>query len=137
MAVETFAVRKWIYELLSQDASLNGLIGDKIYHNVAEPSAQPPYVIYSVLSSDDVTGIGSFRIMNEATVLVKAVGEGASTLPLKDVVNRIDEILHGASGAADGHYILGCEREKVVEYSEYDQGRLWHYVGCQWRIYVK
>lgn len=44
-------VGKAIYNILTNDATVNGIVGTNIYPEIAPPNIDVPYIVYSVLSN--------------------------------------------------------------------------------------
>jgi len=119
-------VDQWLYATLNGDTALMALVSG--VHNAEAPQgAALPYAIFSFQGGGDVRGVGPTRIMVSALYQVKSVGGGASYGPLKAPVDRIDELLQGASGSVSDGWIYSCVREQPIAYKETSPG------GAQFR----
>ena len=132
--IETLRVDQWLYQLLSGDSTLSGLVGGRIYGYLAPQDAALPHVVYSHQAGHDVRGVGPVRIMVSLVYQVKAVGQGGSFAGLKAIADRLDQLLQGASGSVVDGRVLMCVREQPVEYVEVDSGVQYRHLGGLWRI---
>ena len=135
--LETVRVEQWLYQVLSSDAVLAGHVGGRIYSYVAPGDAAFPFIVYSHQASRDVLGVGPARIMANLLYQVKVIGVGSSVVPLKVIADRIDELLHGASGAVADGTVLACVREQPLSYVEVDEGVRYYHIGGLYRIYAQ
>lgn len=132
--IETIRVDQWLYERLSGDSTLSGLVGGRIYSYLAPQDAALPFVVFSHQAGHDVRGVGPARIMTSLVYQVKAVGQGHSFQQLKAIADRLDALLQGASGSVVDGTVLMCVREQPVEYVETDDGIQYRHLGGMWRI---
>lgn len=104
MANETLVAAQWIYGVLAADATLTGLVGSRIYQDVAAPGAAFPYVVFFLLDPGDslnVPGPTQEIIWQPTLWLVKGVNSGASYgAPLSTINGRIYALLHKATNGA-------------------------------------
>lgn len=135
--IETPRAFEWLYQTLSADPILSGYVDSRIYRNLAPQKAEMPYVILQYQGGHDVRGVGPGRVMAQIIYVVKVVGPAAQYTALKAIADRVDGILHGASGqVADGE-ILGCVRETSLDYEEMQAGVRYQHLGGQYRLYVQ
>ena len=136
--VETNEVEKWLFSTLSLDSIMLALIGSRIYESVAPPETDYPYVVYQYSGGHDVQGIPSVRVMTRTEYLVKAITNEPNSDALVSVVKRIDELLHGASGAVGATgYVLSCVRVHPVSLLEIDAGIQYRHRGGVYQIQVQ
>ena len=60
-------VGKAIYNILTNDATVSGIVGTKIFPEIAPPNTDAPYIVYSVLSntpSDSKEDGGAIDVSN-------------------------------------------------------------------------
>lgn len=136
---ETARARAWVVAVLKDDTTLGPLIGSgsaaRIYNGVAPAGARYPFVVMQLLSGGtDLMGVGAIRIWADMLWLIKAVTKGSSTGPLEPIVDRIDELLHGASGTVSGGVIWDCVRERPFELPTVENGVNFVQQGAEWRI---
>ncbi len=102
---------------------------------VAPAGTTFPYVIVQLLSGgNDLMGVGPYRIWADMLWLIKAVTKGSSTGPLEPIVNRIDVLLHAASGTVTGGVIHTCIRERPFELPTVENGVNYVQLGAEYRI---
>jgi len=137
MSQEVLLVDRWLYELLTSDSTLVGLVGGRVYGYLGEQDGALPYVLYSYQGGHDVRGNGPTRFMVSLLYQVKVVGVGASFQPLREIADRLDRILQGASGTVSGGRVLVCVREQPINFPEVDNGVVYRHVGGLWRIHAQ
>lgn len=136
--IETTLVESWLYSRLSTDAALAAEVGNRIYAYVAPARTATPYVVFSAQSPGfDVMGVGTARVMLNCLYQVKVVVQDASFSGAKKAADRIDELLHGATGTPAGGQVLGCVREGPLAYAEVSDGVEYRHLGGLYRIWVQ
>lgn len=138
--VETIeVVEPWLYARLSGDAALAALVGDNIVGTLSDGAVVPPYVVFSHVSSRDITGTGGVRTEVDCLYTVKAVARGSSWSVVRPIATRLGVLLGGAdptvvttstTPAGD----LTCVREGIVQYPEVADGAQYRHLGATWRI---
>jgi hypothetical protein len=138
---ETNAAEKWIYATLAADATLTGLVGTRIYRNRVPQDVTSPYpcVVFAYLSGRDRRGVGTWRAWSNTLYVVRGIDETENSLgPLKTVADRIDAVLHGASGATSEGTVWAAVREEPYSLSEEGPGgRIFEHLGGIYRILAK
>lgn len=133
--VDTF--EGWLWGLLRYDATLQALVGSRVYADRAPLGATLPAVVFQQQAAVDVTtGPGVARIMTNTLYLVRGVAEGGSYTPLLPVEARIDELLQGASGSPVGAQVLHCHREAPFRLVERTDGIEIRHLGGLYRCWV-
>ena len=135
--IETIYADQWLYSKLTDDATLAGLIGARVYSYMAPLGATLPAIIYAYQGGVDVTEVANYRIFNSGLYQVKAVGQGESMVAIATIAHRIDEVLHRASGSVTGGAILACVRERPLSYPEFTNGVRYNHLGGIYRILVQ
>jgi hypothetical protein len=134
---ETARTRSWVYQLLTGDATLAPLVGTRVYNGIAPAGATFPYVVMQLLSGgNDLMGVGPTRIWADMLWLIKAVTKGSSTGPLEPIANRIDALLHAASGTVSGGVVHICVRERPFELPTVENGVSYVQLGAEYRVKV-
>lgn len=133
--IEIVFVNQWLYTLLSGDATMTSLVGNRIYDSIAPVGVAFPLVLFNFQGGSDVSVVGGVRVMNSGLYQVKAVvqsGSNASALP---IANRIDALLHRATGSAPGGLILASVREQPIAYPEVSkEGIQYRHLGGLYRV---
>lgn len=129
------ASESWLYAVLSGDADLALLVGDRIFDGVGRPDAAYPFVVFQFQGGHDVAGVSAIRLMSQELYLVKAVGRGASYAALKPIAKRIDELLHRQRGVTADGTVWSCVREQPFK-NVYIEDRIQHrQLGGLYRTY--
>jgi len=134
---EIATVETWLYSVLSDDITLTGLVGSRIYGYVAPRTATYPLVIYQYQGGRDVAGVGATRILTNGVWLVKGVDHETSLTTLKAIEGRIDALLHKASGSVADGQVLACVREEPFSLVEVIDGEQYRHLGGMYRVLVQ
>lgn len=138
MSNETYFADQWLYMTLAGDATLTGMVGTRFYSDEVPPETVFPFVQWTLLSSVDVRGQASNRIMVNALYIVKAVGQTRSYGDLMAPSNRIDELLQGKGGdTLAGDHVYSCCREGPFRQAEFTSGKSYRHLGGEYRILVQ
>ena len=109
---ETVAGERWLYTVLSGDAQIVAAVGMRIYGYRAEQGKARPYILYQWQGGVDLMVVGAARVWTESTYLVRAVADETNfTGVLKTLADRIDAVLHAASGTVVDGVVVSCVRE--------------------------
>jgi hypothetical protein len=81
---------QWIVSMLTVNAELQALIGNRVFIDEAPQNTVFPYVVFQFVYGSPVTNNSVDKIMMDEVWLIKAVGEGRnySTLAPIDRCNR-------------------------------------------------
>lgn len=134
---ETTTVETWLYSVLSNDVTLSGLVGGRIYGYVAPEGATFPLVIYQFQGGRDVAGVGATRIMTSGVWVVKGVDCETSFTALKAIADRIDALLHKSSGSVADGQVLACVREEPFSLVEVIDSVQYRHLGGMYRVLVQ
>lgn len=136
--METGVADRWIYGLLSVDATLAGLVGTRIYRGMAPLGATMPCVVFLFMpGGTDVRGTGTYNVMVSGRWVIKAIDRDQATTTANSIADRIDTLLHGQSGAVSGGSVLGCVRDEPVSYIEQVDGAIYQHVGGIYQIWAQ
>ncbi len=134
---ELSAADRWLSTVLSGDVALRALVSG-VYDTKAPQGTARPYVLFSLHApSADITVIGNIRIGNRPLYLVRAVCDGPSWTPVRTIADRIDELLHGASGSNVDGIIYGCVREQPFKALETVEGKDYCWLGGYYRLWAQ
>ena len=138
MQLETFIAKEILYELLTADIQLAGLVGNNIYDTVAPSTAIEPFIIFNRQSEVPLITLDHERPLVNYEYLVKAITKGSSYMPLKPIVERIDNILDKFIGQSATGFIDIIERLSTIEYPEFDaNGIQYMHLGAIYSIIVR
>lgn len=136
--LETAVTDTFLYQTLTSDATISGIIGTRCYADFAPQGSALPAIIFQLQATTDLNGVGSQRVMVNNLYVVKAVMETASYGGnLATLAQRIDTLLHRQQlriGANSGY--VWCRRERVFRLAEVgDGGKQYRHLGGVYRIY--
>lgn len=125
---ETLVAERWLTDILSNDATLTGLINGRVYGYVAPDDSELPLVVFKFFDGADETGVGAVRLYSALQYIVEVIGEGESFVALETIANRVDVLLHGKNNLlVDGGNIIECIRVRPTASVEVIEG------GVQYR----
>lgn len=129
------AADRWLYDVLSSDATLQGLINERVFMDVAPEASDYPFVSLQFIYGSPVTNMSVDIVMFDEVWLVQAVGKGNDYTILEPITNRISAVLHKAADESAG--VVGCAQEEIIRYAEIDQGETYKHLGHYYRIYTQ
>lgn len=136
MSNETWTIDSWLYSTLHSDATLHALITG-VFADVAPLEQAYPFLVFSLHEAGDVLTINGVRIMTAATYQVRVVTDAESYNAIKTAVERVDTLLHRASGSVTGGVVISCVREAPLRYTELQQARLFRHLGGFYHLQVQ
>lgn len=139
--IDTALAKSWIFGRLTGDATLQGLIGSRVYDAIDMSGSNVyPYVIIAHMDPLDLLrGVGPVIIAGAGMYLVKAVGKTRSISGLVPIVQRVQALLHDQAGPAPmgGGQVLACTLESGVDYPELSDGVMYRHLGGVYRVYTQ
>ena len=70
---ELMAVAEWLYARLTADATLGGLVGTRVYADLAPESAAFPMVVFQFQTGEDVDAAGGIRVLANTEWLIRGI----------------------------------------------------------------
>lgn len=134
---EVLSAEKWIYATLAADVTLTGLVSTRIYADrIPQDVASPfPCVVFSYLTGRDLRGVGTWRAWSNFLYIVRGVHETEDfSGSLKTIADRIDAVLHGASGSSSEGTVWAAWREEPYRMPEATDGRSIAHLGGIYRV---
>lgn len=135
---ESTAIDRWLNTVLAADAALAAVVGTRIYADQAPDSAPLPVVIYQVQSSRDLMALGAHRVWANTLYVVRGIAQtiayGGNLITIAD---RIDAVLHAASGSTVEGEVYECVREGEFRMTETANGVQYRHLGGLYRILAK
>jgi hypothetical protein len=131
---------KWLYAKLTGDGTLIGLVGSRVYMEIAkEGEAFPLIVMQQLPSSGPLMGVGTAVIWFDELWLVKGINKSRSYSTLGTIIDRVRAVLHAASGTVSGYgTVVGCvEESSPVRYSELLEGVQYQHLGLRFRVWTQ
>lgn len=120
MALESLVVEKWMQSLFSEDETISGLIGDRIYLHVATQTTVRPYMVISLFTGLDFNGLGE-RGVAQPLYFVRAIGKRENLADMRLAADRADDLLQDTHVTADG-YRIRVKREQMDRPPEWNDG---------------
>ena len=130
---------KWLYGLLSADATLTGLVAARVHDTRAE--GVYPCIVFQYQGGYDALGVGARRLQVNALYVVWAVGKTVSPLALAPIADRIDELLHRKDapvvigGVTLGY--IGCYRVQPFAMAETSNNIEYRHLGGIYRLMAR
>lgn len=87
-------VNEWLYDTFSADATITGVVGQRIYRRRITQGASFPALVYQHMGGVPVGVLNGVIIFSNLVYAIKVVGEGYSNVALQTAVNRIDALIH-------------------------------------------
>lgn len=140
--LEPLAVDQWIMATLLGDGPLQALLGadyaDRVWTDVA-PESIAGIVIVSTYQqdADDLMGVGSARWGVRGSWIVKAITPGMSYEPVRAIYQRVDAVLHGASGNVADGTVFAFRREAPVRYPEQANDQHYRHLGGRYTAWAQ
>ena len=127
---------KWIYETLSGDATITGIMSTRIYRDAAPQGAIMPCIVFQLQSpGNDLNGVGGRRIYNASQWTVKAIAQGGEySGNLNTLATRIDALLHDKHSAVGSDGQVWCVRLRPFQMPEIDNGIQYRHSGGVYEI---
>ncbi len=90
-------VNQWLYETLSGDATITGIVGSSVNRRRIPEDAPYPAIVFQHMGGVPIMPvIGSVILYSSLVYAIKCVGAGSSNVALQAAVNRIDQLIHRA-----------------------------------------
>jgi hypothetical protein len=125
---------RWIEDKLKSDATLTGLVGERIYMDEAE-ELSTPFIVWSLVSDIPVQVVNHKTILYTAVYQVKAVSVGPGYASGAAIMARVNTLLHDQSGAAPGGgYVEECVQGERFRYAETTDRIHYRHIGNNFRI---
>lgn len=127
----------FLRSLLSADTTLAGLVSE-VYADLAPMEAVYPFVLIGLQDASDEIGLGGEFIVSGLSYTVRAVGQGASYLPLESIAERIKAVLHKATGEAGNGEVFECLQTEPIAYPETgSDGQQYRHLGGLYELVVR
>lgn len=139
MADPLVAAERFLYGTLTADATLIGIVGNRVYGHVVPPSATRPYVFYTLVDpGEDASEVSAIRIWSNMIYTVRLVNKTESYASLEAGSSAITAALHRASGSNISGVIVGCIKEAPFALLEIEpDGSQLRHLGGRFRLYVQ
>jgi len=140
MGTEVQEAKTWVYNLLKDDVTLQGLLGGlpvRVYVDRASRELGFPYVVINHMGSIDRRGVGKNRMLSRTDLQVKVVSEGVPSENAINASKRVDELLEDQVKVAFGGYYFTPHRIAEIDMPEYDQSQnRFQNLGGIYRVWI-
>ena len=136
MSADITRINEWMYSLFKNNASVNALVGGRIYSEMAPQGATFPLVLFAFLGGSDKVLTFRSRFTN-GIYLVRAVDRGSSYATVEPIADSIDTLL--ATVPDNGIVIrdiriASCNREQPHQRKDQENGVPTVYLGGFYRV---
>lgn len=136
---ETNAVAEWLYTTMKAGtalcAYLGGTANPRIYEDFAPGTVTRPFVVFQLVSADDMVSPNGYRQTTFQEWSVLAVTKAQTYNAVKPIADAFDTLLHQKHGtAAINNATLTCVRSGELRYTSEQDGAVWKYMGGYYRI---
>ncbi len=142
MSQELDRADAWLNTKFAADATITSIVAGRIHSTVVPPGSTYPCVLYAYLGGFDSVGTGAMRILHSGLWVVRAIAavEDWAAAPLGTLADRIDIILHRATGSAAGAdgIVYTATRESPYREIEHETGGVeLRHSGGSYRLLVQ
>jgi hypothetical protein len=135
---ETTRAERWIRTILLSDPTIAGIVGARVYAEVAPSGATEPFVVMQFLGSPDaIYGNDNTIIWQKLAYIVKAITKGNSSSSLQTLVDRINTVLHAQRGGTADAAIDYCIRRKPFKMVDPQGHDLYQHLGSEFELAVR
>ncbi len=127
----------WLAQTIKGDAELQALIGERVHIDYVPNGSEYPLVVLSFISAPPVTNLSVDVVMFDEIWLVKVWVEGNSYVPAAAILEKIQALLHKASGSAANGSVIGCTQEELFRLAENEGDKHYKCFGQYFRIYTQ
>jgi hypothetical protein len=132
---ELSAIETAILDTLGNDETLAGMVGDRIYSDLAPQGALCPHVVFQYRAGRDTKGVNKKRLLTQANYAVKVVSSGQTYAGIAEIAERLDTVLEQAKPVVDGQR-LAFTREQPIGYAETANGLVFRHLGGLYQVTV-
>ncbi len=129
----TQIIEPWLYETLSKDPALTGIVGDRVHANIA-PQSDFPYLTFGLESTRDVQNHQGAVVLVDAIYLVKLVDNAESYDRITPGAARLSTLLHRPAGVTTPAGHLTVVRDRIVQYPQIADGIQYRHLGARFRF---
>lgn len=128
---------RWLFLQLTSDATITGIVSNRVYANVAPKTASHPLVTFTLIAEPgEIYGNEATIIWSKLLYLVKAIGEGSSATALQTLVDRIHTVLHAQHGATSDARIDYCVRRRGFRMVSVEGDKQYQHLGGEYELAV-
>jgi hypothetical protein len=142
--METSAAEQWLYGRLTGDTALTAVVSTRVWNTRRPSGGTFPAVLFQLQpgGNEDLTLLGAVRVWAKMTYLVRGIVEvfdpqGSFEGNSKTIADRIDAVLHGASGTNAGGTVYTCVRLRPFKMAELVGERDFRHLGGIYQIQAR
>jgi hypothetical protein len=128
---------KWIVHKLSSDTVLQPLVFG-VYGYTLPQGVTFPLINFSLLSSTDVPGSGSNRVLSNVRYIIKVISRDNLSVAVIQADRRIDEIFQNVKAENFEGYSFTARREQTLSFEEKtgDADIIFRHIGAIYKFQV-
>lgn len=133
-------VRAALFARLESYAPLTALLSspDAVFWRIGVEGAVPPFVTVDKTSGTPSRSFGGASPLEAQLWNIRATGRGGSgAREAEEVAAEIDAALDGYELSVSGRSTLYLRRDSDLNYSDVEDGVVWHYVGALYRLIIQ
>lgn len=134
---ELVAAEQWLTTVLTGDSTLSASVGLRVYGHIVPEGTAYPYIWITNQAATDVMGVGPARILTNTLYAVRAVVQDTTFVNLNTLADRIDTVLHAASGTVAAGTVMACVRVRPFVMVEPVGGVQYRHLGGIYRLLVQ
>ncbi len=136
MSFENKRIEQWLVATLTGDATITDLIADRVYSPRAPEGAVFPLIVFNFQSGEDVSGLGTKRVLARQTFQIKVICRDAVTDDVDTLCDRIDVLINAISNTTSDGFTFSARRLQLIDYPETDvnSARLFFHRGGYYRF---
>lgn len=128
----------WLYDTLTNDATVSATFGDNIGHNPLPRESGFPRLTYNAFTAqEDLILVGSDIYYAKLRFVVRAIVPGNSTYAIKDALAAMHAAIHGKYGFTDSAYIVSCTRVRPYYLHEMSDSLEYTHQGGEYLIRIR
>lgn len=133
------AANKWLYAVLTADATIAGLVGTKVIGEVVPTDVNPPYIYYTLTAPEpNLQTLEANTIWSSLLYTVRMVDRAESYNNLETGAAAIVDALNRASGSNASGVILASVYVQPFALMEIDRaGFELRHLGAQFRLFLQ
>lgn len=136
MPAELVRIEQWLYQTLVGDPTIAGIVGTRVYGEMAPQGAVFPMVVFAHIGNVDVVRAWNNGRVAKNIFLIRVVGEGSSVSgDLKTVADRFDPLLLRNNVIVDGVRIAYVQHDQHAIRKDSENGVPIAYVGSYYLIF--
>ncbi len=112
--ISSDAADTWLFTTLSATAGVTGVVGSRIYRELAPLDVASPFLVFRRVDQLDVGPIGAAITAANLTYEVELVTDGESTDPIRTAALAADVALDRGAGIVAGGYQVSCLAQREL-----------------------